>query len=114
MPVPRKKPYEATGRTHQKHRTRDALIAAARELVAKGFTPTVEEAAAAAEISRTTAYRYFQTRAALLEAAHPEIAVKSLLPKPPPDELPVAELAQLFVGRLLLQRLALGAWRLAR
>src|SRR5262245_23364797 len=60
MPVPRKKPYEATGRTHQKHRTRDALIAAARELVAKGLTPTVEEAAAAAAISRTTAYRYFQ------------------------------------------------------
>lgn len=87
MPVLRKKPYEATGRTQQKHRTRDALIAAARELVAKGLTPTVEEAAAAAAISRTTAYRYFQTRAALLEAAHPEIAVTSLLPKQPPDDV---------------------------
>src|SRR5262249_49501211 len=79
--------YEATGRTHQKHRTRDALIAAARELVAKGLTPTVEQAAAAAAISRTTAYRYFQTRVALLEAAHPEITVKSLLPRQPPDDV---------------------------
>ena len=87
MPVPRKRPYEATGRTNQKHRTRDALVAAARELVAKGVTPTVDEAAAAASISRTTAYRYFQTRAALLAAAHPETAVPSLLPKQPPDDV---------------------------
>jgi AcrR family transcriptional regulator len=87
MPVPRKRPYEATGRTNQKHRTRDALVAAARELVAKGVTPTVDEAAAAASISRTTAYRYFQTRAALLAAAHPETAVSSLLPKQPPDDV---------------------------
>jgi len=99
MPVPRRKPYEATGRTHQKHRTRDALIAAARELVAKGLTPTVEEAAAAAAISRTTAYRYFQTRAALLEAAHPEIAFKSLLPRQPPDD--VRERVRLVVRRYL-------------
>ena len=99
MPVPRNKPYEATGRTNQKHRTRDALIAAARELVAKGLTPTVEEAAAAAAISRTTAYRYFQTRAALLEAAHPEIAFKSLLPRDPPDD--VRERLRLVVRRYL-------------
>jgi len=84
---PRNRAYEATGRTHQKRRTRDALIAAARELVAKGLTPTVEEAAAASAISRTTAYRYFQTRAALLAAAHPEIAVQSLLPRQPPSDL---------------------------
>jgi len=99
MPVPRNKPYEATGRTNQKHRTRDALIAAARELVAKGLTPTVEEAAAAAAVSRTTAYRYFQTRAALLEAAHPEIAFKSLLPRDPPDD--VRERLRLVVRRYL-------------
>jgi AcrR family transcriptional regulator len=73
-------PYELGGRTNQKHRTRNALIAAARELVAQGMTPTVEEAAAAASISRTTAYRYFPSQAALMVAAHPETEALSLLP----------------------------------
>ncbi len=49
--------YELSGRRHQKARTRDALVAAARALLAQGTTPTVEEAAAAAAVSRTTAYR---------------------------------------------------------
>ena len=52
-------PYESTGRTAQKNRTRKALIDAARALIVSGITPTVEDAAAAASISRTTAYRYF-------------------------------------------------------
>jgi AcrR family transcriptional regulator len=74
-------PYEAVGRTRQKERTRGALIAAARDLVAQGVTPTVEDAAAAASISRTTAYRYFPNQAALLVAAHPETEARSLLPE---------------------------------
>jgi len=74
------------GRTNQKLRTRNALIAAARELVAQGGSPTVEDAAAAASISRTTAYRYFRTQAELLAAAHPETTVDSLLPENPPDD----------------------------
>src|SRR2546425_1287203 len=72
-------PYEAVGRTRQKERTRGALIAAARDLVAQGTTPTVEHAAAAASISRTTAYRYFPNQPALLLAAHPEAESHSLL-----------------------------------
>ena len=52
-------PYELTGRSPQKARTRAALVAAARLLLARGVTPTVEQAAEAAVISRTTAYRYF-------------------------------------------------------
>ena len=79
-------PYEVNGRIHQKRRTRDALIAAARELVASGATPTVEAAAEAAEISRTTAYRYFPNQRALLIAAHPETAATTLLPDSPPDD----------------------------
>ncbi|MBA3427049.1 MAG: TetR family transcriptional regulator, partial [Actinobacteria bacterium] len=66
-------PYERTGRTNQKSRTRAALIAAARELLAQGVTPTIEGAAAAAAISRTTAYRYFPNLRALLAAAYPHI-----------------------------------------
>jgi AcrR family transcriptional regulator len=73
-------PYELGGRSAQKARTRDALVAAARDLVAAGVTPTVEDAAEAASISRTTAYRYFPNKRALLLAAHPEIAATSMLP----------------------------------
>ena len=73
--------YEETGRTRQKQRTRDALVAAARHLVARGGTaPTVEEAAEAASVSRTTAYRYFPSQKALLLAAHPETGTASLVP----------------------------------
>lgn len=72
--------YEESGRTRQKRRTRDALVAATRELVAAaGRTPTVAEAAEAAGISRTTAYRYFPTQRDLLLAAHPEVAAASML-----------------------------------
>lgn len=73
-------PYEGAGRINQKRRTRDALIAAARTLVARGVTPTVEEAATAAGVSRTTAYRYFPSQHGLLAAAHPETAAASFLP----------------------------------
>lgn len=79
--------YELNGRVAQKRRTREALIAAARELVAEGATPTVEAAAEAAAISRTTAYRYFPSQRALLAAAHPETAVESLLPEDAPDDV---------------------------
>jgi AcrR family transcriptional regulator len=79
-------PYELEGRTDQKRRTRDALIAAARELVAAGVTLTVERAAAAASISRTTAYRYFPNQRSLLVAAHPESGASSLLPDNPPGD----------------------------
>lgn len=73
--------YEHTGRVRQKERTRNALIATTRELLQRqGNAPTVEEVAAAASISRTTAYRYFPNQAALLAAAHPEVDIVSLLP----------------------------------
>ena len=84
-------PYEIGGRSAQKARTRDALVAAARDLVAAGVTPTVEDAAAAASISRTTAYRYFPSKRALLLAAHPEISATSMLPANPPED-PAARL----------------------
>ena len=75
-----------SGRTNQKLRTRNALLDAARALIAKGVAPTVEDAAAAAVISRTTAYRYFKNQAELIAAAHPEIHVASLLPARAPAD----------------------------
>lgn len=72
-------PYVAGGRTAQKSRTGKALVDAARALIAAGRTPTVEEAAAKAGISRTTAYRYFRRQRDLLAAAFPFIEMPSLL-----------------------------------
>jgi AcrR family transcriptional regulator len=79
-------PYELEGRTQQKQRTRAALVSAARDLIAQGLSPTVEDAATAASISRTTAYRYFSSQRALLAAAHPETATTSMLPREPPSD----------------------------
>jgi len=90
--------YEEIGRVRQKQRTRDALIAAARELVTEGDTPTVEVAAERAGVSRTTAYRYFPSQASLLAAAHPEIVTTTLLPVPAPDD--VTERVETVVARV--------------
>ncbi len=79
-------PYEAGGRADQKRRTRAALVSAARELVARGVTPSVAEAADAASVSRAAAYRYFPNQALLLVAAHPETAARSLLGDDPPQD----------------------------
>lgn len=78
--------YEHEGRTHQKQRTRAALVAAAHEQVARGLAPTVEDAAEAASVSRATAYRYFPNQHALLAAAHPETDRSSMLPPDAPDD----------------------------
>ncbi|MGI8721519.1 MAG: TetR/AcrR family transcriptional regulator [Geodermatophilaceae bacterium] len=95
--------YEFTGRTGQKQRTREALVRAAGDLVATGRAPTVEDAAAEAGISRTTAYRYFPNQRALLVAAHPETGTRSMLPADPPQD-PAQRLAAVigeFTGMIL-------------
>ncbi len=92
--------YLQSGRTRQKQRTHDQLIAAARELITAGDTPRVEEVAEAAGISRPTAYRYFASQAELLAAAFPETAAGSVLPDPAPaavDER-VAAVAGFVIG----------------
>lgn len=57
------------GRVNQKLRTRSRILVSAAALVAAGKTPTVTEAADAAEVSRRTAYRYFPTQEKLLTEA---------------------------------------------
>jgi AcrR family transcriptional regulator len=91
-------PYESTGRRAQKSRTRSALVAAARALLAAGAAPTVEAAAAAARISRTTAYRYFANQRDLVAAAHPQIDFPSLLPADAPTDDPAARLDLVMVA----------------
>lgn len=94
--------YLDSGRTRQKQRTRDLLIAAARELITQGDTPRVEEVAEAAGVSRPTAYRYFASQAELLAAAYPETAASSVLPDPPPDAVDerAAAVARFVIGRV--------------
>ncbi|WP_020519435.1 TetR/AcrR family transcriptional regulator [Catelliglobosispora koreensis] len=79
-------PYERGGRTKQKERTRQALVEAARELLAQGQTPRVEDAAARAGISRTAAYRYFPNQRSLLLGAQPQIQPDTLLADDAPTE----------------------------
>jgi AcrR family transcriptional regulator len=95
-------PYLHTGRTNQKARTRDALISAARQLLASGVTPTLEEAAQEAAVGRTTAYRYFPNTRALLAATIPELEMDSLLGANPPED-PIARLE--IVAETLTRRI---------
>lgn len=57
------------GRGVQKNRSRRLLLEAAGRLMRQGIVPTVEDAAAEAEMSPATGYRYFPTQGALLNAA---------------------------------------------
>lgn len=84
-------PYERTGRTQQKTRTRNALVGAARVLLAEGETPSVERTANRAGISRATAFRYFSNQRALLVATYPELEERSLLEADAPED-PIARL----------------------
>ena len=78
--------YDQTGRTAQKARTRQALLDATTGLLDEGISPTVEQAADRAGISRTTAYRYFPNQRVLLAAIDPELEASSLLPPDAPDD----------------------------
>src|SRR4051794_1695888 len=57
------------GQSNQKEGTRLALIAAARDLVLAGETPTIADVATRAGISRATAYRHFPSQELLLREA---------------------------------------------
>ena len=97
-------PYESTGRTRQKARTRAAMLAATRALLADGVTPTVERAAEHAGVSRTTAYRYFPNQRSLLVATYPMVGAESLLdddaPADPHERLEIVTRA---IGERLLE-----------
>jgi len=57
---------EGTGRFRQRRRTRAAIVAAAAELIRAGKTPSVNDVAEAADVSRRTVYLYFPTLEQLL------------------------------------------------
>lgn len=62
-----------TGRARQRARTRKAVLQAARQLMRRGLIPSVADAAETADVSRATAYRYFPSQSALVQAAIEEI-----------------------------------------
>lgn len=64
-----------TGRWRQRRRTRKDLLQAAARLLKLGRKPSLEEVADEAQVSRATAYRYFQNAEALLVEASLDIAV---------------------------------------
>ena len=57
---------DETGRFRQRRRTRAAIVAAAAELLRSGQTPSVNDVAEAADVSRRTVYLYFPTLDQLL------------------------------------------------
>src|SRR5581483_4397478 len=54
------------GRPSQRRRTRKAIVEAAIGLIADGHTPSIDEIARAADVSRRTIYMYFATLDQLL------------------------------------------------
>lgn len=76
-------------RTNQRLRTRKDLLDAASRIMAQGKTPTLEEVAADAKVSRATAYRYFPSMDALLLEAGIEVGapdVARILANAPADD----------------------------
>ena len=66
---------DPTGRPNQKSRTRKDLLRAAARLMQAGKSPTLDEVAAEAMVSRATAYRYFPGIEALLAEAALDVAM---------------------------------------
>src|SRR4051794_11180111 len=57
------------GRTAQKRRTREAILSATKDLLARGEDPSIDDIAGAADVSRRTIYMYFPTLDQLLTDA---------------------------------------------
>lgn len=64
--IPSTVPNAERGRPAQRRRTRKAIVDAATELVVAGQTPSVDDVARAADVSRRTVYLYFPTLEQLL------------------------------------------------
>lgn len=64
-----------TGRANQKRRTRKALLEAAAKLMRDGKTPSLDDVAEEALVSRATAYRYFSSVEPLLVEAALDVVI---------------------------------------
>jgi AcrR family transcriptional regulator len=75
------------------------MLQAATQLMQSGITPSVTEVAEAAEVSRATAYRYFPSQAALVQAVVDE-ALGPILEWKSGDPDPRARIADLIATAL--------------
>ena len=90
-------PDAKTGiRVNQRRRARKDLLQAATRLLKQGHTPTLEEVAEEALVSRATAYRYFPGIEALLLEAALDVAVPEpeAIFGPTPTDDPIARVEQ--------------------
>ncbi len=103
------------GRPSQRRRTRKAIVDAAAELVAAGHTPSIDEIARAAEVSRRTVYLYFPTLDQLLidatVGALSNATVDAALAEEPEGEDPAARVEALAERMLDLAPAALPLGR---
>lgn len=71
----------STGRVAQRRRTREAIVSATKRLLAQGHTPSIDEIAADADVSRRTIYMYFPTLDQLLvDATSGQLAEHTIEP----------------------------------
>lgn len=76
-------------------RTHKLMVQTARQMMQEGFYPSVSEVAEKAEVSRSTAYRYFPTKAAMVRAVVGE-ALGSILKWDSEIEQPEARVVDLI------------------
>ncbi len=111
---------EAAGLTNRQRRTRKDILRAATRLLQQGQgSPSMEEVAAAALVSRATAYRYFPTVEALLVEASIDTAMPDATalfgadgPSDPAERVDRAEAAvheMTFANELPLRRMLVHA-----
>jgi AcrR family transcriptional regulator len=92
-------PSARAGRPAQRRRTRKAIVDVAADLVAAGHTPSIDDVARAAEVSRRTVYLHFPTLDQLLidatAGALSKATIDAALERPIADEDPAARVEAL-------------------
>jgi AcrR family transcriptional regulator len=90
-------------RPAQRRRTRKAIVDAAIALLSQGVTPSVDDVAAAADVSRRTIYLYFETFDQLLldATARPLSIARSRRTRP---ETPSRNVSNAWFGRSTMSR----------
>lgn len=69
------------GRVAQRRRTRQAILEATKQLLVDGHTPSIDEVAAAADVSRRTIYMYFPTLDQLMvDATSAQLTERTIAP----------------------------------
>ncbi len=102
------------GRAAQRRRTRNAIVTATKNLISEGVTPSIDDVAAAADVSRRTVYLYFPTLDQLLLDATAgllsEATIDQVLQSDRHGDDPAARVDQLVLalGRAAPEALPLG------